>query len=460
MKILRNNFLSVFTAMLILFSSCSVHSGFLSQFPWSIFKQKKVKTSSIVRNAFTKTFHAVKNALIGIGSIFKQKKVKKTNTVTNTVIGAGVAFFTGITAYFLGKRNGGNADGSSGGSSFNGKGDSSESDEKPEDDKPSLNWQDMHVRMNELLKSLNGKGRVKSSRKINVGGVVNNIYQFESSGQKGARCGPSALFNASKLSQYFDMKKRHTESIGFMKRLNDQTTRKQVEELAKTRDVEWLRSDELADVLFNKSIPGLELNRNAFVYPALSFYSRSRSVAHNLVRPLYDMNIKEKEDGFSCSFIVPDFETEFDYQNGHWICIHLVKTKDVCNWFVVCSLNSNILENNYWWERIQFMIYMLLDESPHKLSFANNIVNEKVEAQVEILDDMTRKIKERKTKAGFQELKNELDGMKMLYLIPGCKKRIDTYKGIVNALYESAEGGESKNGSANKKSVILNLQKQ
>jgi len=354
---------------------------------------------------------------------FTKKKSVKNHTVRNTVIGIGAFFIAAVAGYYVGKSGG------------QGPGPGPDLPPRPSQTER-LNWQNMHTRAYELLYSLDDRKLIKGQRTLTVGGVENRIYQIKSTKQNGAQCGPSALFNASKLSQYFNIKKNYVQSIVALNGLSDKTLIEDVANLGKNRNIEWLLPNDLTDILRQGLVPGFDLGTNVFVYPALSFYSRKpiETEVDEFEEPLYKMNLKEKADGFSCSFIVPDYENEAELVRGHWICVHVVKIGNVFNWFIVCSMNYDILEKySWWWEKIKFMIHMLLDESVHKLSFAKNIKNEKVMAHVNLLEDMPKYIERMSSNKGsLRGLIADLDNMKMLYLMPGCKEKMDLYRAMIN----------------------------
>jgi len=364
-KVLRKRFFSVSVILLLFFSSCS---------------------EALFSEQISRFYNVLKSVVRSPLSLFKGRP-KPTSSISKTTLffggGGALLALVGLVGYYLGYRNSGDADDQNGVSSSN-------PSRRPTTPKKPLNWADANVRVEELKKYIRSKSLGVGVRKIVVGEIENYVYQIKSSGQSGAQCGPSALFNAFKLSNYFDSKKGHDKSIAAIKNLNNGTTRRQVRRLsASGTNVEWLLFDELTGILQSKRVPGLELNKNVFVFPSLSFYSRSRSTINDLAKPLYDMNLKEKGDGFSCSFIIPSFRSESSLRDdgGHWICVHVVKTGDTYNWFVACSMNYKILRGG-WWEKIKFMIYMLLDEDPSLLCFGSIVLYAKVKARITHLKDI------------------------------------------------------------------------
>ena len=141
------------------------------------------------------------------------------------------------------------------------------------------------------------------------------------------------------------MKNSFDQAIIILDGLNNGKANKQVQDLEKKgQKVDWLLFDDLTSILERRLVPGFELNKNAFVYPALSFYTRNRLMINSIALPLYTMNLKEQKNEFSCSFIVPDYANEGKLADGHWICVHVVKTGNVYNWFVVCSMGCEIIK--------------------------------------------------------------------------------------------------------------------
>jgi len=110
-------------------------------------------------------------------------------------------------------------------------------------------------------------------------------------------------------------------------------------------------------------------------------------------------------------------------------------------------------KNNNWWDKIEFMIHMLLHESAHHLSFANRIINEKVLAWETSLEEIPERIEKITTSGALKELLKELDGMRMLYLIPGCKKNMDLYRTAINTKLGD-EINESQKKESQKKKLL------
>jgi len=113
---------------------------------------------------------------------FKKKK-PESHIVRNAVIGVGALVLAVIVGYCLGRRSDRR---------------STSVQDLPHrafKEKDRLNWQNMHTRVYELLFSLDEKKLIMGQREFTIGGVENRVYQLESSGQAGAQCGPSALFN-------------------------------------------------------------------------------------------------------------------------------------------------------------------------------------------------------------------------------------------------------------------------
>jgi len=285
-------------------------------------------------------------------------------------------------------------------------------------------------------------GPRSESQWLQIGGKDNKIFLLRSSGQpSGGSCGTCSMVNCSYIGQFFAPQNNYRVSMRFLQNLRDalgeevrDIARQVNENYAGVRSlteqnqfpgVEWLTFDEFRAV--SQYIPRIRFNEDLFVFPALPFYFRAKSAVAEDAQPLYDMNIANEPDGFSRSFVLPNFDEEGRMRYGHYICVHVVKAGGRFYWFVLDSMGGRQLSGNSW-NRIEFMIYRLLGEETLGLPYDTSIKAEPEGSQIDHLEKYEREYEGYNAKMLVDALNFLQEGMRAIERVQRYRNRIDVLR--------------------------------
>jgi len=281
------------------------------------------------------------------------------------------------------------------------------------------------VRVQTLLNWARNNNKIIAERVLNVGGIINNIFQLsipnQYSGTLGALglgniCGPMSARSCYYLNQYFRVGTRFSERLNLLNSLTSMpdatsTFESLAEKLgeparAKLHNIDITMFD---DIWTQKNIEGLprladikpspQPDENLYVLDGVSGVVTKGPAHVGLVGLL-----QGKDNGFSCSLIwlmrgqfekalgitnIPEDQTlDQLYREGvsHWICIFVVKANNQFNWFILDSLNGNNLEHVNVWQKIEFLIYKLNGASTQSLDYNDDF--EEGKKRFEALGDL------------------------------------------------------------------------